>query len=247
MKTVAEFDVDFAGIVPMESAESYAVVEFHAAVGDIDCVYGGGELVAEILAQSYVERCVLRQIVSGIRLAGKGVGETGAVIDVGGSVGAPGEGQIAADIERVALVVIEGAPRKIGKIGQTAVDESARPRHLIGIGKMKLCAVRNARRAHRKLPAADKGVLNGQREKQIGLANIVVIEKVRSVGAKHVGVENPAAPGDVHAEFFFFVTFTMERDERQVVVVRELQKGARGSDQRRRLIVMAVGGAEGPV
>ena len=35
VKAVAEFDVDFAGIVPVEAAEGDAVVEFDAAVGDV--------------------------------------------------------------------------------------------------------------------------------------------------------------------------------------------------------------------
>ena len=45
----------------------------------------------------------------------------------------------------------------------------------------------------------------------------------------------------------FFVAFSVEGDEIQIVVVGELQERARGGDQRRRLIVMAVGGAECPV
>ena len=93
----------------MESAEGYAVVEFDAAVGYVERVDRGGEAFAEIFAQGQIECGVLREIVAGIGLAGKCVGEAGAVVDVGGGVGAPGESDIAADVEGVALVVIERA------------------------------------------------------------------------------------------------------------------------------------------
>src|SRR6266567_569763 len=84
METVAEFDVQFAGIVPVETAEGVAVVEFDAAIGYIDGVYGRRESFAEVLAQGHVKRGVLGQVVSRVRFAGKGVGETGTVVNVGG-------------------------------------------------------------------------------------------------------------------------------------------------------------------
>ncbi len=45
------------------------------------------------------------------------VAEAGAVVDVGGGIGTPGEGDDAADVEGVALVVIERA-----KLGSDAGD-----------------------------------------------------------------------------------------------------------------------------
>ena len=107
MKTVANFNVDFAGIVPVEAAEGDAVVEFNAAVGDVDGIERSRKALAEILAQREIESCVLRQIGTGIRLAGKRVTETGTIVDVRGGVGVPGKSDVAADVEGVALVVIE--------------------------------------------------------------------------------------------------------------------------------------------
>ena len=74
-----------------------------------------------------------------------------------------------------------------------------------------------------------------------------MIEEIRRIGAKHVGIENPAAPRYVHAELFLFVALTVERDESQIVAVRQLQQRARSGDERRRLIVVAIGSAEGPI
>ena len=91
VKAVAEFDVDFAGIVPMESAEGDAVVEFDAAVGDVQRVQRRGEAFAEIFAQRQIKRSVPRQMVAGIRLAGESVAEARAIVQVGGSVSPPGK------------------------------------------------------------------------------------------------------------------------------------------------------------
>lgn len=57
----------------MEAAEGDAVVESDAAAGLVDRVHRSGKAFTEILAQSQVERGVPRQVVSGIRLAGKSI------------------------------------------------------------------------------------------------------------------------------------------------------------------------------
>src|SRR5579872_8822 len=224
VKSIAKFHKHLSWIIPVEASEGDAVVEFDAAVGDIEGAERGGEALAEIFAQGQIESGVLREIVSGIGLSGKGVGESRSVIDVGGGVGVVGQGEISAEVEGVALVVIQRSPVRIGKIGEPAIDESAGPGHLIGVGKMKLATVGDAGRAQRDLPSADSRILNGEREKEIGLADVVVIEKIGCVGAEGVGIENPSAPGNVDAELRFFVTLAVERDESEVVGIGELQE-----------------------
>ena len=103
---------------------------------------------------------MLRQIGSGIGVAGKRVGETGTVVDVGGSVGAPGQRHIGADVERVALVVIERTPGEIGKIRQATVNESSGARYLVGVSEVELGAVFDAGGAQGEFPAANEGPLN---------------------------------------------------------------------------------------
>src|SRR5450631_2547207 len=247
VEMVAEFYIDFARIVPVESAKRHAIVQFDAAVRYVDGVHGGGESLAEIFAERHIERGVLRQVRSGVGLTGKGIGETGTVVNVGRSVRTPRQGEIAADIERVALVMVERAPCQVRKIGQPAIDESSGTRHLVGICKVNLGPVRNARRAQGQLPASHNGPLNGEREEEIGLADVVVIEKIRRVRAKHIGVDDPAAPRNVHAEFFLFVPLATKGYESQTIVARKLQQWPRGGAQRRSLIVVAVRRAEGPV
>src|ERR1017187_8504339 len=98
MEAIAKFYINLSRIVPVETAEGDAVVEFDAAVGEVDGVQRSGEALAEIFAERKIEGGVLRQIGAGIRLAGKGIAETGSVINVGGSIGAPGQGDVATHI-----------------------------------------------------------------------------------------------------------------------------------------------------
>src|ERR1700723_931162 len=107
VEAIAQFKVNLTRLIPVEAAEGDTIIEFDATVGDVDGAERGGEALAEILAEREIECCVLWQIVARIRLAGKCVGESRSVINVGGSIGAPGKSHVATDVERVALVVIE--------------------------------------------------------------------------------------------------------------------------------------------
>ena len=106
----------------MEAAEGEAIVILHAAVGDVQRVQRGRDSFAEILAEREIERGVLGQIVAGIRLVRKGVAESRTVIDVRGNIGTPGKRDVAADVERVPLVMVERVlNRREREIGETTV------------------------------------------------------------------------------------------------------------------------------
>src|SRR4029077_9437497 len=75
METVAQFDIDFARVVPMETAEGLAVVEIHAAVGHVQGVQRGGNALTEVLAERQIERGVLGQMPFRIRVARERVTE----------------------------------------------------------------------------------------------------------------------------------------------------------------------------
>ncbi len=197
MEAIAEFDVDFARVVPVESSEGNAVIEFDTAVGYVHGVQRSGKALAEIFADGKIEGGVLRQIGAGIRLAWESVAEAGAVVDVGGGVGAPRERDVAAHVEGVALVVIERRQAGgQGEIGETAGDGSAAFGNLVGVGEVELAAMGDAGRAESEFPSADHCLGNGDGEEEIGLADIVVIEEIHYVGAEVVGVEYPAMVWD---------------------------------------------------
>jgi len=103
------------------------------------------------------------------------------------------------------------------------------------------------RRAKRELPAVDARALDGDWEKQVGIVEIVVVEEIHGAGQKIAGVQGPAAEWNGNAKLMFFIPFTMERDEAQVLIVGGLQQLAGNSYQRRCLIEMPVEGAVDPV
>ena len=166
MKPVAQLDEDFARIIPVETAECLAIVEVHAAVGHIQGIQRSGESLTEVLTDREIESCVLRQVVPWIWLPWKGIAEARAVVDVSGSKRPPGKADVPANVEGVALVVIEGTQAGIwiaeicGEIRKPTANGAPTFGDLIGIGKMDLSAVSDARRAQGQFPTADFCSLN---------------------------------------------------------------------------------------
>ena len=108
MEPVAKFNVHFTGVIPVKSAKGEAIVEFDATVGYVQGVERSGNIFAEFFAQGEIECGVLRQIGAGVGLSGERVGEAGAVVNVGEGMNSPGKSEVAADVQRVALIMIEG-------------------------------------------------------------------------------------------------------------------------------------------
>jgi hypothetical protein len=118
LEAVVEFGVDLAGVVVVEAAEGDAVVEKDAVVAYVDRGDGGREVFGEGFADGEIDGGVGWQVGVGIArvclIFGRdawgvaAVDEAGAVVDVGGGEGAPGEGGGEAYVEGVALVVVDG-------------------------------------------------------------------------------------------------------------------------------------------
>ncbi len=191
---------------------------------------------------------MLRQIVARIRRAGESIGKSRAVVDVGGDVGAPGQGDIAARIECVALIVVKRAEAgRERKVSETAGDGAAAFGNLVGVSEVQLAAVGKSRRTKRQLPAANHGLRDGDRKEDAGSADVVVIEKIAGVGLEVIGVKNPSPKRDGDAELMLFVAFAVERGKSQALLAGVI-------DQRRAgdglnwwcLIVVPIESAEGP-
>src|SRR5882757_2613093 len=75
VEPISQLHGDFPWIVPVETAESLAVVEVYAAVGHVQRIYRCGEMLAKVFAERKVERGVPRQVISRIRLILEGVTE----------------------------------------------------------------------------------------------------------------------------------------------------------------------------
>ena len=102
----------------------------------------------------------------------------------------PGKVHVAAGVQ-VFLWSWSSGERPAGKekVGQAAGDRAFAFRDLIGVGEVDLRPVGDHRRAQSQFPATDDGLLDGQREEQVGLADVVVIEKVVGNGLEVVGID----------------------------------------------------------
>lgn len=175
------------------------------------------------------------------------VGEARSIGDVGGGVGMPGQIVLGAEVQGVALVMIEkSATATEREISEAAVDAAASESELIRIGQVELRAIADARGAQSDLPSADASALNGDGEEQIGVVEIVVVEEVRRAGEEIVGVENPASEGDGNSELVFLVTFAVERNESKILASGGLLQGAGHGQQRRGLVKVTIKATKDP-
>lgn len=67
----------------MKTTEGHAVIEFNAAVGDVESIYRDRIALTEAFAERQIESRVLREVITRKWLAGKGIAEAGAIVDVG--------------------------------------------------------------------------------------------------------------------------------------------------------------------
>src|SRR5258706_12386658 len=100
-----------------------------------------------------------------------------------------------------------------GKVCQPPGERPPAVSDLVGIRKMKLRTMSDARRTQRQFPSADEGLLNGEGEEEVGFSDGVVVEEIPDAGAESVGIERPSEEGNGHAELMFFVTLAAEREE----------------------------------
>src|SRR6266481_7047601 len=74
-----------------------------------------------------------------------------------------------------------------------------------------------------------------------------MVEEIASVGLEIVGVEHPPAIGDGDSELMFFVALAVKGKETTIVRGAKLFQRASNCEERRRLVVVAVECAKGPI
>ena len=74
-----------------------------------------------------------------------------------------------------------------------------------------------------------------------------MVKEIASVGLEIVGVEHPPAIGNGDSELMLFVALSLKREEPTTVRSTKLLQRASDCEERRRLVVVAVEGAEGPI
>ena len=103
LEAVAEFGIELARVVEVESAKGEGVVEQDATIGDVGCGDRGGDVFGDGLADGEIEGGVEGEVLVWIGSGGVGcaVMKARAVVDVGGGVGMRGKGGVEAEVEGV--------------------------------------------------------------------------------------------------------------------------------------------------
>ena len=136
--------------------------------------------------------------------------EAGGIVNVSRCIASPGQRELSADVQRVSLIMVEQLETVAeGEIGETAGNVAEPKGELIRVGQVDLRSIANVRRAQREFPAVDAGALDRDGKENVGIIQIVVIEKVIRTRQKIVGVESPTAKRNGDAKLMFFVPFTV--------------------------------------
>src|SRR5579859_1066871 len=177
------------------------------------------------------------------------VQKAGTVAKRSGNERAPRERRMESRAQRVALVVVEiteaSAVAKLSGIGnESAGNDTGAFDHLIRVSQKHVEAIFEARRANRRFPAMNAGALDGERKKNVGASERVVIEEIQGVRLEIGEVQTPAAYRNREAEFALFVRLSMQREKARTGRVQQ-RAGDRG--ERRSLKEAAIRRAKNPI
>ncbi len=131
-----------------------------------------------------------------------------------------------------------------GIVEETACNDARAFDRLIGVGDVNVKALCNTGRPNRGFPAVDARAFDGERKKDVGIAQRVMIEEVERVRLEVGEIESPSAKRNSEAKFALLVGFAAERQETRIGGSQEV---AGNGGERRCLIEAAVGCAEDPI
>ncbi len=96
--------------------------------------------------------------------------------------------------------------------------------------------------------ASNSGLVDGDRDKDIRFADVIVVEEISSARFEIVNIERPAANGNGHAELVLFVALSMERSKGEAAQTVDFGEQRPGNgDERRSLVVASIVSAKNPV
>src|SRR5712692_5251170 len=113
--------------------------------------------------------------------------EARPVVHIGRHVAAPRETQGAAEVQGIALIVVE-QKKTAGRreIRQSSSDCAEALGNLIRVCHVYLAAILDAWRADRELPAHDVCSINRQRKENVGVSDVAVIKIIPRARLKRV-------------------------------------------------------------
>src|SRR6202035_5762013 len=81
----------------------------------------------------------------------------------------------------------------------------------------------------------------------IRVADVVVVKEVLRQRMKVIDINGPTLNGNGQAELVLLVAFAMQRNEAQIIAVRELEQRTAYGDERRCLVILAPEAAKKPI
>src|SRR5208283_3030056 len=237
MKTIAEFPVDFPRVVVVKSSECQTVVQLHATVCHIQRGHGNAVFLQEAFPHRKIKRGVLRQILVGNQWWFVcAVCEPRSIVHIRRCERLPGKGRIKSQVQCISLIMVHrriswwrfaSHRRGIGT-DQASCEGSLCLRDLIRVGQVKLAAVPKAGSPQRELPSLNQCLIPRNWPEEVRFADIAVVQPILCLRLKMIRVKSPAVEGDRDPKLVLFIPLTVQRRERQILTVCQIQQRAGG-------------------
>src|SRR6202167_2077876 len=141
------------------------------------------------------------------------------VINVGRNKRSPRQRPLSADVQGVSLVVVEQSESVAKReIRQAAVDVPESQRELIRVRQINLPVIVNSRRTQRQFPSVDARALNRDREKHVGIIQVVVVDEILCARQKVIRVDRPPKQWNRDAKLMLLIALAMQRNEAQILL-----------------------------
>src|ERR1035438_5936056 len=117
----------------------------------------------------------------------------------------------------MALIVVDGRIVEAGiavrSADKSAIDGAALLGNLVRVGEVELAAPPQRRAAQRSFPGTHQGAVYGDRDEDVGLADVRVIQEIVDSRLEVVDLQRPAAEGNLNAELVLFVALAAQHRE----------------------------------
>src|SRR5262249_46832218 len=119
------------------------------------------------------------------------------------------------DAQRVPLVVVEeeGAFGRRRKVSQAPADAAGAFHRLMRISRVQVNLSEQFGGTHRGFIAHDARALNGEGNKEIGIADRVVVKVIVRTGAEIVKIEGPAMRRNGQADLVLLIALAPQREK----------------------------------
>src|ERR1039457_6586463 len=171
------------------------------------------------------------------------------VIEISASRYAPRKAEVEPRVKRMPLIVVQQEIAAVWRreIGKAAADRSQAFAMRISVRQVNPPSLSNPRRAHRYLPSVESCAVDGQREKDVGISDGVVVEVVSRTLVIVVYIEHPSVHRNCEAELMLLIAFATKRNKAKSLRHRIIEKRTDYRGKGWRLVILAPKAPQNPV